>query len=182
MPCRQPLDMPTGFLDSSVPKNQTLNFTIFALEDVLLKVRVLESILARLQCCLYSPHTWVRCQSCLELLMERCVTQQPSYFPPRPHDDICRNRAWQTEVHIMHGLYTPAAEFFSNTATLQKISPSRARTRMGTIPESRTLNPFVSFEERKVAKVRFSARCIAKQNQAHRGRKACLETVAPRTP
>lgn len=39
MPCRQPLDMPTGFLDSTVPKNQTLNFTIFALEDVLLKVR-----------------------------------------------------------------------------------------------------------------------------------------------
>lgn len=38
LPCRQPLDMPTGFLDSSVPKNQTLNFTIFALEDVLLKV------------------------------------------------------------------------------------------------------------------------------------------------
>lgn len=39
MPCRQPLDMPTGFLDSAVPKNQTLNFTILALEDVLLKVR-----------------------------------------------------------------------------------------------------------------------------------------------
>lgn len=43
MPCRQPLDMPTGFLDSSVPKNQTLNFTIFALEDVLLKVRTITS-------------------------------------------------------------------------------------------------------------------------------------------
>lgn len=40
MPCRQPLDMPAGFLDSGVPKNQTLNFTILALEDVLLKVRV----------------------------------------------------------------------------------------------------------------------------------------------
>lgn len=39
LPCRQPLDMPEGFLDSSVPKNQTLNFTIFAMEDVLLKVR-----------------------------------------------------------------------------------------------------------------------------------------------
>lgn len=39
LPCRQPLDMPTGFLHPSVSKNQTLNFTVFALEDVLLKVR-----------------------------------------------------------------------------------------------------------------------------------------------
>lgn len=38
MPCRQPVDMPAGFLDPGVPKNQTLNFTIFALEDVLMKV------------------------------------------------------------------------------------------------------------------------------------------------
>lgn len=30
--------MPMGFLDPRVPKNQTLNFTIFALEDVLVKV------------------------------------------------------------------------------------------------------------------------------------------------
>ena len=85
--------------------------------------------------------------------------------------DICCNRAWQTEVHIMHGLHTPAAAFFSNTATLRKISPSRARTRLGTIPESRRLNPFVSFEERKVAKVRFVAR-ITKQNKARRGKEA----------
>lgn len=47
LPCRQPLDMPTGFLDSRVPKNQTLNFTIFALEDVLLKVRILELFASR---------------------------------------------------------------------------------------------------------------------------------------
>lgn len=48
LPCRQPLDMPTGFLDSSVPKNQTLNFSIFALEDVLLKVRILGLFASRL--------------------------------------------------------------------------------------------------------------------------------------
>lgn len=53
----------------------------------------------------------------------------------------------------MHGLFTPSAAFFRNTTTLKKIAPSRAKTRMGTIPDSRTLNPFVSFEERKVVKV-----------------------------
>lgn len=53
----------------------------------------------------------------------------------------------------MHGLYTPSAAFFSNTTTLHKIAPSRAKTRMGTVPDSRTLNPFVSFEERAVVKV-----------------------------
>jgi len=41
LPCRQPLDMPMGFVDSSVPKNQILNFSIFALEDVLVKVGIL---------------------------------------------------------------------------------------------------------------------------------------------
>ncbi|CAN0429307.1 unnamed protein product, partial [Hapterophycus canaliculatus] len=97
LPCRQPVDMPTGFLDSSIPKNQILNFTIFALEDVLLK----------------------------------------------------------TEVHILHGLFTPSAAFFRNTTRLKKIAPSRAKTRMGTVPDSRTLNPFVSFEERKVVKEYF---------------------------
>ncbi|CAN0175768.1 unnamed protein product, partial [Ectocarpus sp. 12 AP-2014] len=99
LPCRQPLDMPAGFLDSSIPKNQTLNFTIFALEDVLLK----------------------------------------------------------TEVHVMHGLFTPSAAFFRNTTTLKKMAPSRAKTRLGTVPESRALNPFVSFEERKVVKEYFFA-------------------------
>lgn len=53
----------------------------------------------------------------------------------------------------MHGLFMPSASFFNNTASLQKISPSRAKTRMGTIPDSRTLNPFVSFEERVIIKV-----------------------------
>lgn len=53
----------------------------------------------------------------------------------------------------MHGLFTPSAAFFRNTTTLKKIAPSRAKTRMGTVPDSRTLNPFVSFEERKVVKV-----------------------------
>lgn len=53
----------------------------------------------------------------------------------------------------MHGLFTPSAAFFRNTTTLKKIAPSRAKTRMGTIPDSRSLNPFVSFEERKVVKV-----------------------------
>lgn len=60
----------------------------------------------------------------------------------------------QTEVHIMHGLYTPSAAFFRNTSTLHKIAPSRAKTRMGTIPDSRTLNPYVSYEERVVVKVK----------------------------
>lgn len=41
LPCRQPLDMPKGFVDSNVPKNQILNFSIFALEDVLVKVRIM---------------------------------------------------------------------------------------------------------------------------------------------
>lgn len=45
LPCRQPLGMPSGFLDSSVPKNQRLNFTILALEDVLLKVRTSRSFM-----------------------------------------------------------------------------------------------------------------------------------------
>lgn len=76
---------------------------------------------------------------------------------------ICFNCACQTEVHIMHGLHTPSAAFFSNTATLRQISPSRARTPMGTIPDSRTLNPFVSFEERKVAKVRLKASCTVEE-------------------
>lgn len=53
----------------------------------------------------------------------------------------------------MHGLFTPSADFFSNTTTLHKIAPSRAKTLMGTTPESRTLNPFVSFEERAVVEV-----------------------------
>ena len=53
----------------------------------------------------------------------------------------------------MHGLFTPSAVFFRNTTTLKKIAPNRAKTRMGTVPDSRTLNPFVSFEERHVVKV-----------------------------
>lgn len=53
----------------------------------------------------------------------------------------------------MHGLFTPSAAFFRNTTTVKKIAPSRAKTRMGTVPGSRTLNPFVSFEERQVVKV-----------------------------
>lgn len=53
----------------------------------------------------------------------------------------------------MYGLLTPSASFFVNTTTLRKISPSRARTRLGTIPDSRPLNPHVSFEERMVVKV-----------------------------
>lgn len=56
----------------------------------------------------------------------------------------------------MHGLFTPSAVFFRNTTTLKKIAPSRAKTRMGTVPDSRTLNPFVSFEERNVVKVSVS--------------------------
>jgi len=39
-PCRQPLDMTPWFLDPSVPKQQKLNFTVLALDDVLLKVEV----------------------------------------------------------------------------------------------------------------------------------------------
>lgn len=69
----------------------------------------------------------------------------------------------------MHGLHTPSAAFFSNTATLRQISPSRARTPMGTIPDSRTLNPFVSFEERKVAKVRLASRYMKTRIKARRG-------------
>lgn len=60
----------------------------------------------------------------------------------------------------MHGLFMPSASFFNNTASLQKISPSRAKTRMGTIPDSRTLNPFVSFEERATIKVGMCDLCI----------------------
>lgn len=40
---------------------------------------------------------------------------------------------------------------------------------MGTIPDSRTLNPFVSFEERKVAKVRLASRHMTKRNKARHG-------------
>lgn len=58
----------------------------------------------------------------------------------------------------MHGLYTPSAAFFRNTTTLHKISPGRAKTLMGTIPDSRTLNPYVSFEERAVVKVSTSSK------------------------
>ena len=53
----------------------------------------------------------------------------------------------------MHGLFTPSASFFRNTTTVKKIAPSRAKTRMGTVPGSRSLNPYVSFEERQVVKV-----------------------------
>ena len=53
----------------------------------------------------------------------------------------------------MHGLFTPSAAFFRNTTTVKTIAPSRAKTRMGTVPGSRSLNPFVSFEERQVVKV-----------------------------
>lgn len=63
----------------------------------------------------------------------------------------------------MHGLYTPSAAFFKNTTTLHKISPGRAKTLMGTVPDStlkysRKLNPYVSFEERAVAKVRLHSK------------------------
>jgi len=39
-PCRQPVDLTPWFLDPSVPKQQVLNFTVFALEDVLMKVEI----------------------------------------------------------------------------------------------------------------------------------------------
>jgi hypothetical protein len=43
MPCRQPVDLPTAFTNITVPKAQLLNFTVLALEDVLMKVEVRHS-------------------------------------------------------------------------------------------------------------------------------------------
>lgn len=63
----------------------------------------------------------------------------------------------------MHGLFTPSAAFFRNTTTVKKIAPSRAKTRMGTVPGSRPLNPFVSFEERQVVKVSIADTRLAKR-------------------
>ncbi len=40
LPCRLPLELPSQFMDSSVPKNQVLNLTLFALEDTLLKAEI----------------------------------------------------------------------------------------------------------------------------------------------
>ncbi|CAM9243358.1 unnamed protein product, partial [Choristocarpus tenellus] len=40
LPCRQSVDFPSGFLDDSVPKNQILNFSVFALEDLLIKTEI----------------------------------------------------------------------------------------------------------------------------------------------
>lgn len=62
----------------------------------------------------------------------------------------------------MHGLFMPSAAFFRNTTTLKKMAPSRAKTRLGTVPESRALNPFVSFEERQVVKVSVADNCAYK--------------------
>lgn len=65
----------------------------------------------------------------------------------------------------MHGLFMPSAAFFRNTTTLKKMAPSRAKTRMGTVPDSRALNPFVSFEERKVVKVSDADTCTYKDRE-----------------
>jgi hypothetical protein len=40
VPCRQPVDLTPWFLDRRVPKQQVLNFTVFALDDVLMKAEV----------------------------------------------------------------------------------------------------------------------------------------------
>jgi hypothetical protein len=40
VPCRQPVDLTPWFLDRSVSKHQVLNFTVFALDDVLMKTEV----------------------------------------------------------------------------------------------------------------------------------------------
>ncbi len=40
LPCRLPLELPPQFMDSSVPKNQVLNLTLFALEDSLFKAEI----------------------------------------------------------------------------------------------------------------------------------------------
>ncbi|CAM9251995.1 unnamed protein product, partial [Phaeothamnion confervicola] len=97
LPCRQPLDLPSAFTDTSVPKHQVLNLTVFSLEDVLVK----------------------------------------------------------TEVHVMHGLYLPAAPLFQNTTAVDVIRPSRAKIDLGTVPATRQLSPFLSFEERHVAEEHF---------------------------
>jgi hypothetical protein len=76
MPCRQPVNMPTAFTNSSVPKAQMLNFTVLALEDVLLKVEVSHSmsyvqlaevvLLATFGChCTVSKHQTLSCVQCV---------------------------------------------------------------------------------------------------------------------
>lgn len=95
---------------------------------------------------------------------ELTITLRRASLPSRP-GSVLGIYERQTEVHIMHGLFAPWAAFFSNTTKLQKISPGRAKTRMGTIPDGRTLNPFVSFEERVVVKVCAMRYIIAKRRR-----------------
>lgn len=86
----------------------------------------------------------------------------------------------------MHGLFTPLAAFFKNTTTLHKISPGRAKTLMGTVPDgtskySRKLNPYVSFEERAVAKVRVHSKvypCVQSTEKC-RLLQRCHSTAVP---
>ena len=96
-PCSRPMDLPPWFTDPAVNKNDLLNMTIFALDDIIFKV----------------------------------------------------------EVHIVHGLFIPAAPQFVNTTSISLKRPERALVEQANAPwisklPLRRLSPHISYEERLV--------------------------------
>jgi len=100
-----------------------------------------------------SPEEFVPCRKPVEFSYWFQQTSVPKNVKNNITVYALDDMIFKVEIHILYGLYAAYAPLFLNSTTVRIASPSRANTSTGatmTVHTTRSLTPYVSFEERVV--------------------------------